>query len=362
MGRKPNEVGGAGRRCSPSVVLLLVAFVTCSLVYTGVSLAFRRTSSAHYVLSLVDAQAIEVVEGGGAAGEEDAEEERGDCCRGVENLELWGSAVKWGTDFKFNTSRECCKACKAMCHGGDGPCLCDSWVFCGDREKCKDKFGQCWLKKQKDALFPDLQESGENVIWTSGLIFGKGEGIVGIETEYGTLHLKLFPECAPRSVSYIVELLGARHCAGCRFYRAEGRGHSWDEEGNHIADAPPGPPYGLIQGTLEAEGVPFKKVPAEACPTIRRGSVAWIGSGPEFFVSLASHNEWRRSYTVFGTVLPEDMAIAEKIAQLPTKSDVWSNVNVSILEKPVPLKFRRLSKSGRDLNLKTNADLHSSKS
>ncbi|ONK68245.1 uncharacterized protein A4U43_C05F9240 [Asparagus officinalis] len=34
---------------------------------------------------------------------------------------------------------------------------------------------QCWLKKQKDVLFPALQETGENVIWTSRLIFGKGE-------------------------------------------------------------------------------------------------------------------------------------------------------------------------------------------
>ncbi|XP_020265903.1 uncharacterized protein LOC109841378 [Asparagus officinalis] len=31
------------------------------------------------------------------------------------------------------------------------------------------------FKKQKDVLFPALQETGENVIWTSRLIFGKGE-------------------------------------------------------------------------------------------------------------------------------------------------------------------------------------------
>ncbi|KAI3780956.1 hypothetical protein L2E82_10951 [Cichorium intybus] len=34
---------------------------------------------------------------------------------------------------------------------------------------------QCWLKKQKDPLAPDRQEAGENTIWTSGLLFGKGE-------------------------------------------------------------------------------------------------------------------------------------------------------------------------------------------
>lgn len=34
---------------------------------------------------------------------------------------------------------------------------------------------QCWLKKQKDTLAPQRQEVGETVMWTSGLIFGKGE-------------------------------------------------------------------------------------------------------------------------------------------------------------------------------------------
>lgn len=65
-----------------------------------------------------------------------------ECCRGVENLELWGAAVKWGTEFKFNSSKECCEACKSMCSGGDGPCLCDSWVFCGNKKACGSKFGE----------------------------------------------------------------------------------------------------------------------------------------------------------------------------------------------------------------------------
>ena len=46
--------------------------------------------------------------------------------------------------------------------------------------------------------------------------------------------IQLFPDCAPHSVAYILELLGLRHCAGCHFYRAEGRGESWDSKGNHI--------------------------------------------------------------------------------------------------------------------------------
>ncbi|KAJ0559309.1 hypothetical protein HanHA300_Chr06g0198931 [Helianthus annuus] len=46
--------------------------------------------------------------------------------------------------------------------------------------------------------------------------------------------MQLLPECAPRSVMYILELLAVRHCVGCQFYRAEGRGQSWDTKGNHL--------------------------------------------------------------------------------------------------------------------------------
>lgn len=109
-----------------------------------------------------------------------------------------------------------------------------------------------------------------------------------------------------------------------------------------------GPPYALIQGTLEAQGTAFTKLPWEDCPILRRGSVAWIGAGPEFFISLADHSEWKQEYTVFGSVLPEDMNIAEKIATLPTLSDVWNNVNVTVLEKPVPFVLRRIKKSHED--------------
>lgn len=70
----------------------------------------------------------------------------GGCCRGMDHFELWGAAVKWGSDFKFNSSVECCDACKAMCNGKDGPCLCDSWVFCGNPDACGSKYGEVSFK------------------------------------------------------------------------------------------------------------------------------------------------------------------------------------------------------------------------
>ncbi|KAJ1396147.1 Cyclophilin-type peptidyl-prolyl cis-trans isomerase domain [Sesbania bispinosa] len=107
--------------------------------------------------------------------------------------------------------------------------------------------------------------------------------------------------------------------------------------------APFGPPFALIQGTFESHGTIFIDIPKEYCPTIRRGSVAWVGFGPEFFIRLENHKEWRDAYTVFGSVLSEDMEILEKIAQLPTKSEVWSNINVRVLENPVSLQFQRMN-------------------
>ncbi|KAI4327202.1 hypothetical protein L6164_019690 [Bauhinia variegata] len=339
MGRKPNEPAPTVRS---RLFILLACLISCGLVYALVSALL----TANQTLSVLNSESLALDAGGATnkAIKNFGGDNRG-CCRGIENLELWGAAVKWGSEFKFNNSEECCNACKSMCTGKDGPCLCDTWVFCGNRKTCGSKFGECWLKKQKDSLAPERQEAGELVSWTSGLIYGKGEGIVGMETAYGTLHIKLFPDCAPHSVAYILDLLALHHCAGCQFYRAEDRGQSWDSTGNHLKNAAFGPPFALIQGTLEAQGTTFKEIPVEECPTIRRGSVAWIGSGPEFFISLANHVEWKKAHTVFGSVLPEDMNIAEKIAMLPTKSDVWNNINVSVLEKPVPLSLQRIKKS-----------------
>ncbi|KAG2544252.1 uncharacterized protein LOC120689519 [Panicum virgatum] len=267
-----------------------------------------------------------------------------DCCRGIQGLELWGPAVKWGSNHRLPSAAACCASCKAMCpHAEDGACRCNSWVFCGDERRCKDRLGECWLKKQKDVMAPAVIARGEDVMWTSGLVFGKGEGIFGLETNLGTLHIQLLPGCAPRSVDYFIDLLGLHSCAGCRFYRAEGRGNVWDAEGNHEKNAAFGPPYALLQGTLEVDGVPFNGIAREAYPAVKRGSIAWVGSGPEFLISLANHDEWKDTYTVFGHVLPEDMAIAEEMALLPASTDVWSNVTVKVLRDPVYFKVKRSS-------------------
>lgn len=128
MGRKPNDSESTS---NTSLILLLVVLSSCALVYLFLSVFL--TPSREYSIEIEPL----LLEEDAVAGEEN-----GACCRGIENMELWGNAVKWGSDFKFNSSEECCKACKAMCSGNDGPCLCDSWVFCGNRQACGSKFGE----------------------------------------------------------------------------------------------------------------------------------------------------------------------------------------------------------------------------
>ena len=119
--------------CS-SFLLLCLALISCALVYAFLSVVLRPSD-------LYTSSTLELVQGDGGYGDLRSESS-GECCRGTENLELWGAAMKWGSEFKFNSSEECCKACKAMCTGNDGPCLCDTWVFCGNRQTCGSKFGE----------------------------------------------------------------------------------------------------------------------------------------------------------------------------------------------------------------------------
>lgn len=126
MGRRQTDPGATGIRRSLPLLLFLffVVLLSCSLVYFSASTS--SSSSGKEIDGRIELE----------------REEEKDCCRGMEKTELWGSAVKWGTDHRFDSSAQCCRACKSMCGGSGGPCLCDSWVFCGDRDRCGEKFGE----------------------------------------------------------------------------------------------------------------------------------------------------------------------------------------------------------------------------
>jgi len=123
MGRRLND-SDFGRFAL--FALFLIGAISCSAVYLFLTVFVRP-----------DSESLPSVE------DEGPKEEQ--CCRGVEHLELWGDAVKWGSQFVLNSSEECCMACKRMCNGDGGPCLCNSWVYCGDREACGSRFGEVSL-------------------------------------------------------------------------------------------------------------------------------------------------------------------------------------------------------------------------
>lgn len=265
-----------------------------------------------------------------------------DFCHGIPNWELWGEAVKWGNTNPADSAEACCAQCKALCPEDRADCSCNSWVYCGDKSECGDTYKQCWLKKQHDVMKPDVHASDVSTPWTSGILHPKGQGIVALDLgQQGQIRIKLRPTWAPRTVQYVKEVVALKHCTGCQLYRAEGLGEGWDADGRRVSSKQPGPPYALLQGTLQTEGIKFREIPREAAPVVRRGMVALIGGGPDFFISLAHHAEWGRAHTVFGEVLPEDMRVVDEIVGRPTKAEVWGEVKVQVLAEPLDLVVKR---------------------
>lgn len=278
--------------------------------------------------------------GGAAAGAAGAQE---DFCRGIPHWELWGDAVKWGNTNLAASAAACCAQCKSLCPEDRVDCSCNSWVYCGDKGECGESYKQCWLKKQHDVMKPEVHASDISTPWTSGVVHPKDQGIVALDLgpKHGQIRIKLHPTWAPRTVQYVKEVVALKHCTGCQLYRAEGLGEGWDAGGRRVAAKQPGPPYALLQGTLQTEGLRFKEIPREAAPAVRRAHVCLIGGGPDFFISLADHGEWGHAHTVFGEVLPADMGLVDKLAARPTKPEVWGEVQVQVLVEPLDLVVKR---------------------
>ena len=119
--------------CYASLVLLLMGVVSCTLVCAFFFVVLRL--DANSLISELDASTL-IEEDGSIRMKVGS----GRCYKGIENLEPGRPAVKWGFDFKFNSSKECCMDSKEMCNGNDRSFLCDTWVFYGNREVCGPKF------------------------------------------------------------------------------------------------------------------------------------------------------------------------------------------------------------------------------
>jgi hypothetical protein len=118
--------GGGGARRRIHLVVLLLICVTCGGVYLVCSPVLRNPFEKE-VSSLSETKKKTMVVG--------SLDDKESCCHGAEGTELWGEAVNWGPHLILNSSYQCCTACKANSK-------CNSWVFCGDRDKCAAKYGE----------------------------------------------------------------------------------------------------------------------------------------------------------------------------------------------------------------------------
>lgn len=128
MGRRQTD---SEFRRIPVPILSFLGCVSIFMVYLCFSVTYKPSSTRKVSFGPISYK---------SSGEKGGEEEK--CCRGIEHLELWGHSANWGSNFRLNSSKDCCMACKRMCEAENRPCLCNSWVFCGNKKACGSRFGE----------------------------------------------------------------------------------------------------------------------------------------------------------------------------------------------------------------------------
>ncbi|EIE23811.1 hypothetical protein COCSUDRAFT_47447 [Coccomyxa subellipsoidea C-169] len=89
-------------------------------------------------------------------------------CKMLPNTDYWGEAIVWGPQNKVDSAEECCQQCANYSPASEDDMDCNVWVWCGDKERCKGSYRDCWLKHlaHPEAVNP---ATGPKVPWTSGL-------------------------------------------------------------------------------------------------------------------------------------------------------------------------------------------------
>ncbi|KAK3281786.1 hypothetical protein CYMTET_10448 [Cymbomonas tetramitiformis] len=98
-------------------------------------------------------------------------------CHSMPNAELDGFVVRWGSDHLRTSAADCCEACRTH-RPASAARPCNVWVFCGDKARCKEWYGQCWLKSDEGTV-PNVRQSGDEVPWTSGMLQPSGSSSGG---------------------------------------------------------------------------------------------------------------------------------------------------------------------------------------
>jgi len=139
-----------------------------------------------------------------------------------------------------------------------------------------------------------------------------------IETEFGKITIRFFPDVAPRHVENFKKLAREKFYDGLGFHRVIPE--------NLVQGGDPQTRNGSPENW--GKGIPGQpRVPAEfnTRPFVK-GTVgmARLGGDPDsgtsqFFISLTEHPEWDGRYTVFGEVI-DGLEAVSRISQVPTNA------------------------------------------
>ncbi len=137
-----------------------------------------------------------------------------------------------------------------------------------------------------------------------------------IETEYGTIKVKLYNDVAPKHVENFAKLTREGFFDGLAFHRAVpnlliqgGDPNTRMDDRNSWGMGQPGQP----NVPAEFSDRPFKRGVLGAA---RRGNDVNSATS-QFFICLRDFPQWNGQYTVFGEVT-EGIEVVDKIANLPT--------------------------------------------
>lgn len=165
-------------------------------------------------------------------------------CTPVQDYDFWGDeTLIWGYDHRAADAAECCAACHAhrrvVARGGTekgtNSTSCSSWTFCTDADKCGTRYGECWLRGDKNLpVAPNLPDNAHKAEgWVSGVVYGDENAHLAaynntalvFTTKLGEIEIELLPDLAPVSVRELRRaasiLAPSGHCSNCRIYRPE---------------------------------------------------------------------------------------------------------------------------------------------
>lgn len=151
------------------------------------------------------------------------------------------------------------------------------------------------------------------LIFISGGILMAGEQRVVLETNQGSITIKLFPEIAPKTVENFVGLVKKGYYSGIIFHRVI--------KGFMIQG---GDPTGTGMGGESIWGRPFEDEVSANLKFDRRGLLAMANAGPntngsQFFITTAATPWLNMKHTIFGEVI-EGYGVVEKIEGSPADS------------------------------------------